>query len=102
MATGDNMKRLCGHPVTQGIVVVLMSLIAVSISTAQTVQAPGTPQLPLIRDGNAMSVIVLALEAAPDEQLAARELQAYLQKISGARVEMRTVAPAAIASTAQQ
>ena len=52
----------------------------------------------LIENGSPRSVIIVSTDAVADEQLAAKELQQYLQKISGAEVETQNVAPADITS----
>jgi hypothetical protein len=77
-----------------------MSLVALAVSGA--VKAAPTAPVSLIENGHANSVILLAAEPAKDEEQAARELQKYLQKISGATVEVRKVATVDVTRTAHQ
>lgn len=48
--------------------------------------ATANADLDLVRDGKAVSEIIVAKEALPQVHFAARELQSHLEKISGARV----------------
>jgi hypothetical protein len=67
---------------------------ALTGSTPITAQAaPANASFPmqkinLVENGNARSAIVLAADAAEDEKIAARELQEYLRKISGANISI--------------
>jgi hypothetical protein len=80
-----------------GIFCVMMLMV-----TTDIVNAVPSATTPLIENGRASSVIILATDAAKDEELAARELQEYLQKIAGATVEIRRIPLVEATSTAQQ
>lgn len=51
------------------------------------------PAAPLVRDGKAAAVVVLPPDPDATEKLAARELIDHVEKMSGAKLDTRTVAP---------
>lgn len=65
----------------------LLLLLAVAVcSTGRTAT--------IVRDGAPLAALVLPADPAPDETLAAQELQEYVEQISGAQLAVGTEAPA--------
>ncbi|MBI3921995.1 MAG: hypothetical protein HY318_11310, partial [Armatimonadetes bacterium] len=67
----------------------VLSVLLVSIATGLPAPAAGLGRLVLVKDGRPVSSLVLGDNASPVESHAARELQQYIQKISGAWVPIR-------------
>ncbi len=58
------------------------------LASGVAMRAPGAEEAVIVKEGRAMAVIVAADDAGRAEQYAAAELQKYLEKISGARLEI--------------
>lgn len=71
-----------------------------ALSALGPAKAAPLPTVTLVENGRPNGVILLAAEGDKDEDLAARELQEYVQKISGAALEIRRIAPADAANVA--
>jgi hypothetical protein len=85
------------HRSAVGIFLVLMSaLVGGAVGPAAVAARAAAPpdvatgKLLLVENAQSRSVIVLAANAAAEEKQASQELQQYLQKISGANVEVAT------------
>ncbi len=64
-----------------------LALLAVALVGITT--APSAGRITLVENGRARCVIILSVQADDNERLAARELAAYLRKMSGAKVPIR-------------